>query len=86
MADEAKMARKVPMKLYAMIAPMFLKKGFFFMLNPASKMMGGSSRIMNSSVKSVVKLLTYVCQSIKFMKAPAAKPRMVVRPASCKYL
>jgi len=58
MNEEAKMARKVPIKLYAKIAPIFLKNGFFFILYPDSKIIGGSSRIKNNSVKCFVKFYT----------------------------
>ena len=45
------MAIKVPRKEYASTDPTLRKKGFFCMLYPDSKMMGGSRRIMNKVTK-----------------------------------
>ena len=44
-----KVEAKVPMNAKNMVGPMLLKKELAFMLNPASKMMGGSSQIMKNS-------------------------------------
>lgn len=54
--EEAKIAINVPRKLYAKIVPMFLKKGFFFILYPDSKIIGGSKIIKKRELKLLVKL------------------------------
>ena len=45
------MARKVPAKEYARMVPKFLKNGFLSRLYPASKMIGGSIKIMKRILK-----------------------------------
>ena len=47
----------VPIKEYARTEPKFAKKGFLFILNPDSKMIGGRSRIMNRFPKCLDKFV-----------------------------
>jgi len=51
MKADDKIAINVPKKLYTAIVPIFLKKGFFYILYPDSKMIGGSRRSMNKLLK-----------------------------------
>ena len=44
-------AMNVPKKANIKIVPMFLKNGFFCMLYPDSKIIGGKSRIINKVTK-----------------------------------
>ena len=77
---------KVPRKEYAMTVPKLEKKGFLFMLNPASKMIGGRSKIMNKLLKCLVKLVIWPSILNNLKRAPAKTPISTVRPDSCRYL
>lgn len=56
------------------------------MLKPASKMIGGSSKMMNKLLKCLVKLVIYFSRSKILHRAPATTPIRTVRPDSYKYL
>ena len=79
-----KMAIKVPMKLNIRIVPMFLKKGFFCILYPLSKMMGGSNKIMNRLTKWSFNFFMYKVTPRALKIAPVIIPIKVVSPASYK--
>ena len=80
------MAMNVPRKLKAITVPMFLKKGYFYMLYPPSKMIGGSNKIMNKLLKCYDIFLDRKFSFVYLITMPAIIPSSVVSPASCKYL
>ena len=65
---------------------MFLKNGFFCILYPDSKIMGGSSNIMKRLLKWFEMFAIIVPIASSLSKNPHSIPINVVRPASCKYL
>ena len=67
MNDVTKIAMKVPTKAKAMTVPKFLKNGFFYRLYPDSKIMGGSSKIINKLLKWVVIFELY-CPILSYLK------------------
>lgn len=79
-------AMNVPINEYDSTDPMFLANGFFYMLYPDSKIIGGSRRIMNRLLKwfEIIAIVFPIDSSFK--RKPHSIPIMVVRPASYKYL
>ena len=55
--DEVNIAIKVPKNEYANTVPKLAKNGFLFILKPESKIMGGSSKIMNKLPKCLDKFV-----------------------------
>ena len=80
------MAMKVPKKENMSTDPKFLKNGFFCILYPLSKIIGGSSNIINKLTKCLVIFWRVDSMLIRRRKYPAHIPIIVVNPASYKYL